>query len=82
MIKFIDHWQTLIAGILAVIAGFGTIRATIRSARIQTRAIAEATRQDIDATQRIARDTIDAMRTTTKEQVEAITRQNDLLKAT
>ena len=82
MIEIIHHWQTLITGILALIAAFGTILATIHSARIQTRAIGEATRQDIEATQKNARDTIDAMRTTTAAQVEAIIHQNQLLKAT
>jgi hypothetical protein len=31
--QFIDHWQTLITGVLALIAGIGTIWATIASAQ-------------------------------------------------
>jgi hypothetical protein len=31
--QFVDHWQTLITGVLALIAGIGTIWATIASAQ-------------------------------------------------
>jgi hypothetical protein len=41
--QFIDHWQTLITGALALIAGFGTVWATIRSARREIDAAREQT---------------------------------------
>jgi hypothetical protein len=41
MYEFIDHWQTLMAGVLASIAGAGTIWATIKSANREI-AVAQA----------------------------------------
>src|SRR5438034_1241508 len=49
--QFIDHWQTLIAGLLALAAGFGTVWATISAAR---REIAAAQAQT-----KVAQDQID-----------------------
>jgi hypothetical protein len=40
--QFIDHWQTLIAGLLALVAGAGAVWATIKSA---SRQVAAAQRQ-------------------------------------
>jgi hypothetical protein len=48
---FIDHWQTLIAGILALLAGVGAIAATMRTARQEI----EASQAQTKVTQRIER---------------------------
>jgi hypothetical protein len=42
--QFIDHWQTLIAGLLALAAGVGTVRATIKSANREIAAAQEQTK--------------------------------------
>ena len=42
--QFIDHWQTLITGLLALIAGIGTVWATISAAKREISAAQEQTR--------------------------------------
>lgn len=42
--QFIDHWQTLIAGLLALAAGVGAVRATIKSANREIAAAQEQTK--------------------------------------
>lgn len=47
----IDHWQTLIAGILALFAGFGTIRGTRDAASRTIKATMEAADREVAAAQ-------------------------------
>jgi hypothetical protein len=42
--QFIDHWQTLLAGVLALVAGVGTVWATIKSANREIAAAQEQTK--------------------------------------
>jgi hypothetical protein len=42
--QFIDHWQTLIAGVLALAAGVGAVWATIKSANREIAAAREQTK--------------------------------------
>src|SRR5215831_12402986 len=42
--QFIDHWQTLIAGLLALAAGVGAVWATIKSANREIAAAQEQTK--------------------------------------
>jgi hypothetical protein len=42
--QFVDHWQTLIAGLLAVAAGAGTIWVTIKSATREVTAAQDETK--------------------------------------
>jgi hypothetical protein len=42
--QFIDHWQTLIAGVLALIAGAGTVWGTMKSANRQIAVAQEQTK--------------------------------------
>jgi hypothetical protein len=39
--QFVDHWQTLITGLLALVTGVGTVWATISSARREISAAQE-----------------------------------------
>ena len=48
--QFIDHWQTLIAGGLALLAGVGTVWATINSAKNEIAAAQKQTRAAQDQT--------------------------------
>jgi hypothetical protein len=57
-LDFFDHWQTLIAGALAVLAGAGTIWATIKSANREiaaSQAQTDVAQQQIKATIYFAR---------------------------
>ena len=42
--QFIDHWQTLLAGVLALVAGAGTVWVTIKSANREITAAQEQTK--------------------------------------
>jgi hypothetical protein len=42
--QFVDHWQTLITGLLALAAGVGTVWATIKSANREIAAAQEQTK--------------------------------------
>ena len=42
--QFVDHWQTLITGVLALVAGVGTILVTIISAKREIAAASEQTK--------------------------------------
>jgi hypothetical protein len=44
IVQLIDHWQTLIAGLLALAAGVGTVRATVKSADREVAAAREQTK--------------------------------------
>lgn len=48
---FLDHWQPLIAGFLAFVAGFGTVVATMVMARIQIKAARVQADREIAASQ-------------------------------
>ena len=43
-VSFIDHWQTLITGLLALAAGVGTVWDTIKSANREIAAAQEQTK--------------------------------------
>jgi hypothetical protein len=43
LLDLVDHWQTLIAGVLAVLAAWRTIRATVESANREVKASQEQT---------------------------------------
>jgi hypothetical protein len=58
------RWQTLVAGLLALVAAGWTVRATRLTAKDQ-----------IDATRATAKDQIDAVRATDKDQVDAAREQ-------
>jgi hypothetical protein len=68
-----DHWQTVIAGVLAFVAGFGTVAATMIIARRQINAAHEEAGRVIAATR--------AQTEATFKQTEATVRLEDLRKA-
>jgi hypothetical protein len=71
--QFLYDWQTLIAGVLALLAGFGTVAATIMIARRQIAAAREEADRVIVATR--------AQTEATFKQTEATIRLEDLRKA-
>jgi hypothetical protein len=55
-LDLLDHWQTLVAGVLAVLAAWRTIRATVKSADREVKASQEQTavaQRQIDTTVRL-----------------------------
>lgn len=67
----IDHWQTLVAGILAVVAGVLTVIGTLWAAILQCRATRNAAREQIEATRETSRREIEATIAATQMQLEA-----------
>ncbi len=65
-IDLLDHWQTLIAGILALLAGFGTVVATMIIARRQIAASREEADRVIAATREQTGVTAEQTRTTVR----------------
>jgi hypothetical protein len=65
---FVDHWQTLIAGVLALCAAALTVWATIRSANRQVNAANEAADRQIKAAAAVAKRQV----ATAQEQTQAI----------
>jgi hypothetical protein len=72
-LELLDHWQTLVAGVLALLAGFGTVAATMIIARRQIKAAHEDADMVIAATR--------AQTEATFRQTETTVRLEDLRKA-
>src|SRR6516164_2865387 len=69
--QFVDHWQTLIAGGLALLAGIVTVWGTLRAANRQVKAANDAADRDIKA----AKEAADRQIAAAKEQTKAAQHQ-------
>jgi hypothetical protein len=68
----LDHWQTIIAGVLAFVAGFGTVAATMIIARRQIAASREEADEVITATREQTATTVRLERMRVLSEVDAL----------
>ena len=81
LLDSLDHWQTVIAGVLAFAAGFGTVVATMIIARRQIAASREEADRVIDATRAQTSVTAEQTATTVRLERERVSTEDSAFRA-